>query len=164
MGVTSVSCVTSVAQTSTTHPPPQPQHKVSVFFTSNFSLLTYIYRIQAFFSERNHPKVRKRAPGKSLPPPHLQVTKKHPQTCALAERTTCASPGRSTDVAIVKNCAHDTRKQNEKSVFFFIFAVSTNAPRNTTSLTRSPPQALLPHTPNHHHPTARPQRAQMRIW
>jgi hypothetical protein len=36
--------------------PLQPQHKVSVFFTSNPSLLTHIYRIQAFFQRGTTPK------------------------------------------------------------------------------------------------------------
>jgi hypothetical protein len=67
MGVTRVSRVTSVTQTSTIHP-LQPQHKVSLFFTSNPSLLIYIYRIQVFFSERNHHKAHKHAPDKSLSP------------------------------------------------------------------------------------------------
>jgi hypothetical protein len=167
MGVMSVSHVTSVAQTLTLHPPPQSQHRVSVlgmFFTSNPSLLIYIYRIQAFFSERNHPKVRKHAPCKSLPPTSksLKNIPRHAprpngrpahhsgdQWMSQSSRTVPMTP---------------ENKMKKVCLFFFIFSVYTNAPCNTTSLTCSPPHTLLPHTPNHHHPTARPQCVQMRIW
>jgi hypothetical protein len=64
------------------------------------------------FYHRNHPKVHKRAPGKS--PPHLELTKKHPQTYSTAKWTTHAAPKRAMDATTVKNGTHHTQKRHEK--------------------------------------------------
>jgi hypothetical protein len=92
------------------HPLTQPQYNSGGkrhVLSFNPLLLTSIYKIQTLFPRGNHPKAHKRAQGKSLPP-HLELTKKQPQTHSPSEWTTCAPPGRSMDATTIENRAHCT--------------------------------------------------------
>jgi hypothetical protein len=73
-------------------------------------LLTYDYRIQVFFSGRNHHSTRKRAPGKSYPPPQ-KIDFYDLQIRSMDEQTTRAAPRRLKDVTASENGCHNDRKK-----------------------------------------------------
>jgi hypothetical protein len=126
--------VTSVTQTSTTHP-LQPQHKVkvSVVLTSNPSLITYIYRTQAFFLRGTTPKCIN-ALQVSPYPPTLNSLKKQPQTHSPAKWMTCSAPRRLTDATAIKNYAHYPQKQNEKVCFILFYPQTCSLAKCTTCI------------------------------